>query len=169
MTVFRLLSSNLRHHWQTNIAVVLAVVAGTAVITGALVVGDSVRGSLYQMTLDRLGKVDDVLTAPSFFDQERAQTLSAQPDFQSRFSAVAPALMLPGTFTAEHAKRTRRAGKVQLIGLDCGAFWNMGTSRFRPDRTSSSMHGSHMSWEWRPAMTSVCGSSLLRQSPRNRS
>jgi putative ABC transport system permease protein len=118
MSGIRLLLRNLRYHWRTNVAVVIAVVAGTAVIVGALIVGDSVRGSMRRMTLDRLGKVDDVLVAPSFFDEERARQLTEQPGFDTRFSAMAPALMLPGTFTAEHDKRTRRAGKVQVFGLD---------------------------------------------------
>ena len=64
---------NLRYYWRTNLAVVVGVIAGTAVIGGALVVGDSVRGSLRQMSLDRLGRIDDVLTGPRFFREDLAQ------------------------------------------------------------------------------------------------
>jgi putative ABC transport system permease protein len=38
-----LILRNLRYYWLTNLAVIAAVIAGTAVIGGALVVGDSVR------------------------------------------------------------------------------------------------------------------------------
>ena len=75
MTDFRLVLRNLRFYWRTNLAVVAAVIAGTAVIGGALVVGDSVRGSLRQMSLDRLGRIDDVLTGFRFFREDAAQEL----------------------------------------------------------------------------------------------
>ncbi|MDR2117523.1 MAG: FtsX-like permease family protein, partial [Planctomycetaceae bacterium] len=49
-----------------NAAVLLGVFCATAVLTGALLVGDSMRGSLKALTLNRLGKIDTVLLAPSF-------------------------------------------------------------------------------------------------------
>ena len=49
MTRTTLLIRTLLYHWRTNLAVGLGVVAGTAVIGGALLVGDSVRGSLREM------------------------------------------------------------------------------------------------------------------------
>src|SRR6188472_783062 len=75
MTSFRLLFRSLRFYWQTNVAVVLGVVAATAVIGGALIVGDSVRDSLRKMTLDRLGDVNHALVAQRFFTEQRADFL----------------------------------------------------------------------------------------------
>ncbi|MDR1964638.1 MAG: hypothetical protein LBQ50_12725, partial [Planctomycetaceae bacterium] len=49
-----------------NAAVILGVFCATAVLTGALLVGDSMRGSLKALTLDRLNRIDTILTAPSF-------------------------------------------------------------------------------------------------------
>ena len=46
MTFGRLLRANLLHHWRANLAVLLGVAVGCAVLTGALLVGDSLRGSL---------------------------------------------------------------------------------------------------------------------------
>ena len=46
MTLKRLRLRNLLFHWRGNLAVFLGVVVGTAVLTGALLVGDSLRGSL---------------------------------------------------------------------------------------------------------------------------
>ena len=60
------------YFWQTNLAVMIGVAIGTAVIAGALVVGDSVRYSLRQMTLDRLAQVDYALTGSRFFREELA-------------------------------------------------------------------------------------------------
>ena len=51
MTLGRLLLRNLLFHWRGNSAVVLGVAVGTAVLTGALLVGDSLRGSLRELTL----------------------------------------------------------------------------------------------------------------------
>jgi putative ABC transport system permease protein len=118
MTGFRLVLRNLRFYWRTNLAVVAAVIAGTAVIGGALVVGDSVRGSLRQMSLDRLGRVDDVLTGYRFFREDLAPELAARPAVQERFSSVAPCLMVSGTFLATHGDTSRRAGLVQVFGTD---------------------------------------------------
>ena len=42
MTFGRLLLRNCFYHWRGNLAVLLGVVVGTAVLTGALLVGDSV-------------------------------------------------------------------------------------------------------------------------------
>jgi putative ABC transport system permease protein len=109
---------NLRYYWVTNLAVIAAVIAGTAVIGGALVVGDSVRGSLRQISLDRLGRIDDVLTGMRFFREDLAQELAARPAIQERFSAVAPALMVGGTFVSTHGDTSRRAGGVQVFGTD---------------------------------------------------
>jgi ABC-type lipoprotein release transport system permease subunit len=100
MSAWRLLFTTLRHHWRSNLAIVLGVIAATAVVTGALVVGDSVRGSLRDLTLARLGRVDWVLTGPRFVREELAAELERQPQFAARFATAAPAIEL--TCTVEH-------------------------------------------------------------------
>src|SRR5262249_32663207 len=57
---------NLTHFWRTNLAVVLGVATAVAVLAGALLVGDSVRASLRDLALARLGKTDFVITAQGF-------------------------------------------------------------------------------------------------------
>src|SRR5687767_3298967 len=83
MSPIRLILLSLRHHARAHLAVMLGVAAGTAVLTGALLVGDSVRGSLRDLPLDRLGRVDTVLVADRFFRQDLAaelqRNLSATP------------------------------------------------------------------------------------------
>ena len=59
MSAIRLILSSLWFHWRTNLAVACGVAVGTAVLTGALLVGDSMRGSLRHLTLDRLGRIDE--------------------------------------------------------------------------------------------------------------
>src|SRR5947209_5647292 len=53
MTLLRLCLRNLLYHWRGNLAVFLGVVVGCAVLTGALFVGDSLRGSLRERSLAR--------------------------------------------------------------------------------------------------------------------
>ncbi|HKO59666.1 MAG TPA: hypothetical protein VJV03_00770, partial [Pyrinomonadaceae bacterium] len=60
MRTSQLLKRNLTYYWRTNVAVVLGVAAAVAVLSGALLVGDSVRGSLRDLFLQRLGRTERV-------------------------------------------------------------------------------------------------------------
>jgi ABC-type lipoprotein release transport system permease subunit len=70
MTFARLLLRNLFYHWRGNAAVLLGVAVGTAVLTGALLVGDSLRGSLRDLAKEQLGPVDHALVSGRFFRQQ---------------------------------------------------------------------------------------------------
>ncbi len=123
MNSWRFLIRTLTYHWRTNLAVLLGVAAGTAVLAGALIVGDSVRESLRTMTLVRLGEVDHVLQGPRFVQEYLARDLVAQPGFDDKFATAAPAIVLSATVehvtkTAEGTTGSTRAGRVQLFGLN---------------------------------------------------
>lgn len=120
MSKLRLILSSLLYHWRMNVAVGLGVAVGTAVLTGALIVGDSVRGSLKQLTLDRLGAVDDALVSNHFFNAALATELAAEPDFGEVFDAVWPAILLEGSLAQPDSGT--RASRVNLIGFS-EAFW----------------------------------------------
>ena len=77
-----LLARTLRFFAAPNAAVVLGVVAATAAIAGALVVGDSVRGSLRQMTLDRLGRIEKAVTPPRFVLEKTVEAAGGVPTIQ---------------------------------------------------------------------------------------
>ena len=66
----------------------------TAVLTGALLVGDSMRGSLRHLTLDRLGRIEAALTPGRYFRLQAAEELAAAPGFARYFRAALPAIML---------------------------------------------------------------------------
>ena len=118
---------SLRFHWRIHLAVALGVAAATAVLTGALLVGDSVRGSLRHLALDRLGRIDEILIVDRFFRQELAAELAAQPQFKQHFTSAVPALVFP-TATAERAsgETRKRAAGVTVIGAEKD-FWRLGT------------------------------------------
>ena len=78
----------LKHYWKINLAVLLAAAVNTAVLAGALMVGDSVRGSLRDMTLDRLGEIDLALVAERFFPEDLADRLAAATDFENEYQTA---------------------------------------------------------------------------------
>ena len=122
MTLKRLRLRNLLYHWRGNCAVLLGVVVGTAVLTGALLVGDSLRGSLRDRTLERLGWVDEALIAPRFFRQELADEVQKS----GAAERVCPVILLQATIVARQkgsggAIRRQLRG-VTILGVD-DRFW----------------------------------------------
>jgi putative ABC transport system permease protein len=118
MSLLRLCLRNLLYHWRGNSAVALGVAIGTAVLTGALLVGDSLRGSLRDLTLRRLGWVDQSLVTPDFFRQELATDLRAAGTAER----IAPALLLQATAARTPASESALPGPtarhVNLMGVD---------------------------------------------------
>jgi hypothetical protein len=115
-----LIARGLGFYWRTNLAVVAGVATAVAVLAGALLVGDSVRASLRDLVLQRLGNTDDVVVSANFFREAMAQTVGAHPDFASQFRAVAPLVMVKGFVTDQESGR--RAGQVLVYGVD-ERFW----------------------------------------------
>ena len=104
-----LIRHNLLYYWRTNLAVVLGVAAAVAVLSGALLVGDSVRGSLRDLVLMRLGNTDHAVIATGFFREQLADEIPG-----------APLLMLRGFVTIQGG--AGRAGDVNVYGID-DRFW----------------------------------------------
>ena len=50
-----LIKRSVKYYWRTNLPVVFGVATAVAVLAGALLVGDSVRASLRDLFLQRLG------------------------------------------------------------------------------------------------------------------
>jgi ABC-type antimicrobial peptide transport system permease subunit len=115
-----LLARSLAYYWRSNVAVVLGVAVAAAVLGGSLVVGDSVRGSLADGALARLGRTTHAVESPGFFRDTLAGDLAGVPGFTPRFDAAAPMMALEGVAT--HATSRRRAGEVTVFGVD-ERFW----------------------------------------------
>ena len=60
---------NVRYHARPQLPVMLGVALATAVLTGSLVVGDSLRGSLRERALRRLGGVEASYAGTQFVSQ----------------------------------------------------------------------------------------------------
>jgi ABC-type antimicrobial peptide transport system permease subunit len=113
LTGRRFVADSLRHHRRIHLAVALGVAVATAVLTGALLVGDSVRGSLKQTALDRLGTIDEVLVTDKFFRTELAAEVRSAYDSDSK-PLVVPGIVLEGAVTQPDSKAY--AAHVTLIG-----------------------------------------------------
>lgn len=101
MRTSTLLTRNLRWYWRTNLAVLLGVATATGVLAGALAVGESVRASLRDLVLGRLGNTESIVVRGDggYFRQELGGT---------------PIIAAEGAVTHESSKR--RAGGVQVYG-----------------------------------------------------
>src|SRR4051812_42963692 len=130
MSFFQLAFAALRHHWRINLSVALGVAAATAVLTGALIIGDSVRGSLRHLVLDRLGGIDQLLVVDRFFRQELASELRRN----RKEAQVVPAILFPAaTVQSEGAEGKRLAAGVFVIGSD-ESFWQLEDEKQRPKK-----------------------------------
>src|SRR5439155_13512641 len=108
----QLVSRNLRYHWRGNIAVLLGVGVGAAVLTGALLVGDSLRGSLRDRAERQLGGVE---TAAIFPRPIPAGSADGMPGH------TAPVLLLQGSLQKIVAGDESNApflGRVTVLGVD---------------------------------------------------
>lgn len=106
---------SLIHFWRINLAVILGAAVATAVLTGALLVGDSVRGSLRQLTLDRLGNIDYLLVANEYLREDLVFEFQDSNEFRETFAAAAPAIIMNGTTV--HAETRTRASHVNILGV----------------------------------------------------
>src|SRR5260370_9914456 len=104
----------LSYYWRTNAAVVLGVATAVAVLAGALLVGDSVRGSLRDLVVQRLGLTDRVVASPGFFREALADDLRTDDTFASSFASICPMIAVQGLVTDQTSGR--RAAHVQVYG-----------------------------------------------------
>jgi len=122
MNWWGLVKKSLSFYWRTNLGVLLAVAVSTAVLTGALVVGDSVRYSLMMMVRARLGSTQLALVSQNrFFTSVLADELSAQLNV-----TVAPVLRLRGLIAT--SDDTRVANKIEVLGVD-ERFFRVGSAQ----------------------------------------
>lgn len=107
---------SLIHYGRTHAAVVAGTAVAAAVLTGALLVGDSVRGSLRDLARDGLGDIDHALLGERFVPEDLADRVAALPDASARMNVVAPAILLRGD--ARHPSSGARASDVRIQAAD---------------------------------------------------
>jgi putative ABC transport system permease protein len=131
MSPMRYITASLWQFRRMHLAVAAGVAVATAVITGALLVGDSVRGSLRDLVMERLGNIDTVLVAEQPFRAELAEELDK--DFNDAFFRdFAPLLLIPGSMSSTGSERTEQATRLSILGVT-DEFWKLGDDG--PDET----------------------------------
>lgn len=110
MTWFSLALKSLAHYWRGHLGLWLGAFLASAVLTGSLLVGDSVRASLKRAAEMRLGKVKaGVLGGDRWFTERLARDVGAAPIIVANGSAS----MVSGS---------ARANGVQVLGVDDAFF-----------------------------------------------
>ena len=106
-----------KYFWQIHLTVALCTAVATGVLAGALIVGDSVRGSLRGLTEERLGTIQHALLADRFFP----------PEVLNRQNTVS-AILLNGTIVAPQTQT--RASRVNILGVPDTffTFWEGGAT-----------------------------------------
>ena len=116
-----LLKRSLTYYWPTNLVVVLGVAIAVSVLAGALLIGESVRGSLRDLSTRRLGNTDDVISSANFFREQLAADLEQRGQWVANgISVTCPLIVMKGVAVYEPSKR--RAGDVKVYGVD-ERFW----------------------------------------------
>ncbi len=116
MTRATLILRSLRFHARAHLGTLLGAAIGAAILIGALLVGDSVRASLREMALMRLGKTYlAATTGDRLFRPALANEI-----LQTNETFSGAALVLPAT--ASSGDGSARANRVQALGVE-DKFW----------------------------------------------
>jgi putative ABC transport system permease protein len=113
MTKFNYILKSFLHYLKANLLVALGVAVSTMIITGSLIIGDSVRYSLEQTTFFRLGETTHLVAVTErYFRQDMASEIEADnPGIHA-----APVLLLEGVAVAGGGQQ--RVNRVQVVGVD---------------------------------------------------
>ncbi len=112
MNLFKLILRSLRYYGRSHIALSAGVAISTMVITGALIIGDSVKASLEGLVVKRLGN-----TRYSFEGNDRIYRASLADSLEKALNIqCAPALLLDGFATMQGG--SVKVNGVQIIGID---------------------------------------------------
>jgi ABC-type lipoprotein release transport system permease subunit len=108
------------HYLRFNLTVAIGVAISTAILTGGLIVGDSVRYSLEQSTRYRLGETRTAITSGDRFTTASLAALLQEELTgslnQGREIFCAPLLQLPGLAIADGGRL--RINRIQVLGVN---------------------------------------------------
>jgi len=124
-------SSFLFYFKRQHLPVILGTALSCGILTGALIVGDSVSYSLRQTTLNRLGKTEYALySGDRYFRPELADEIGAELQVKT-----APVLQLSGIVMTGGGEN--RLNNVQINGVD-DRFWAMAVKEYSwPDSSAN--------------------------------
>ncbi len=117
MSLKRLMLRSLLYYRRSNLAVIAGVATAVAVLSGALLVGQSVRESLRSLLDQRLGATEFIVSADRFFGEDLSGTLT-----KGTTSGIdgCPIIFLQGVVICERTGVT--VHHVNIYGID-DRFW----------------------------------------------
>ncbi len=119
MTMLRLVLDGLRFHWRMHLGAAIGTALAAAILTGALLVGDSTDYSLRQYASARLGSIHfAVESRGAFFSQDLGGALEDVID-----TRAVPALTLRGMALPADTGSGSQVNQVSVIGTT-EAFWD---------------------------------------------
>ena len=119
MNAWKFLSRSLAYYARSHFGTLMGACIASAVLTGALMVGDSVRGSLPNGH-GAVGKVDTAIVGNDrLFQEDLAQRMQ-----DPTFAKVSPALQLPAVSALQGGDY--RSNQSWLFGVK-NTFWDMAT------------------------------------------
>jgi ABC-type antimicrobial peptide transport system permease subunit len=144
MNIRTLIRRSLRFHARSHLSVMLGAAVGSAALIGALVVGDSVRGSLRETAVKRLSFADlELFSGDRFFREDLPVrwshlALTNHPNkmggqvWADHQDGLVTALRLPCLISTADA--TRRVNDAQVFGFSdyTGAWYDVRTGQATP-------------------------------------
>ena len=116
MTRAQLILSSLKYYARSHMGTLLGAIVASAVLTGSLVVGDSVRKTLQDQAKQRLGHTQAALQQHDrFFRSKLALEMELG---ESAFTAALLRLNAAGYVENDEGEISHRANSIQLIGID---------------------------------------------------
>lgn len=115
MTLTRFILSSARHYWRGHLGLLLGAFLASAILSGSLLVGDSVRASLRRVAELRLGKVQSgLLGGDRWFTTDLVKKAGSEP-------------LIIALGSAATADGKTRVNGTQVLGVETG-FWKMSAS-----------------------------------------
>ncbi|MBK7030486.1 MAG: ABC transporter permease [Bacteroidales bacterium] len=114
MNIFSYALKSLVHFKKANFATFLGIMVSAAVLTGALILGDSVKSSLESLVTQRLGKASLAVQTP-----ERLFSVKLASELQNELkNSVVPVLQTKGMLL--NPEKELRINNASIIGIDSG-------------------------------------------------
>ena len=122
MSFLRLALCGLRYHRRAHAGLLIGVMLASTILTGAMLVGDSINQSLRDIASARLGRVAYAMRWGNRFFEQRLASRIQEKDARLHVEA---ALDLPGTIALPPAQRTeqRQLNQVRVLGVE-KRFWD---------------------------------------------
>lgn len=115
MSRLSLILTSARHYWRGHLGLLFGAFLASAILSGSLFVGDSVRASLRRVAAFRLGEIQaGVLGGDRWFTEKLA-----------RESKSVPAILAVGSASADNGNV--RVNNAQILGVD-DSFWSLSPS-----------------------------------------